>query len=335
MAALAATVLFTVAKAVGIGLVAGGAGALVGQAAQDLAKWAGKNGGEEVEKTIYDMINGAQTSEKIMGIDPYKTMWDNKMNNEEKKKFLEDLQKAIEEAPENSPRRYNAEQYYNKVLGWENQPLTQEEILKGIQQNPFYQRAQEHKEFAENIYNDAINKEGLWAENASITQPNNPQENEEEEKQPIVIPPSGENNSMIQDSTNNNIETNIGGLSAVDEWKKWAEEQRNALWAREDQIRKETQEREDNAWQRAVADMRKAGVNPNLVNAGPAASGGGITSATQMDMSTITNQMDIDAEKIQQLIDHAFEGKENEKQQFMDIFGDLLQTIVFSMVMRK
>lgn len=303
MAALAATVLFTVAKAVGIGLVAGGAGALVGQAAQDLAQWAGKNGGEEVEKTIYDTMNSAQGVENIMGIDPLKTKWDT-MNENEKTQWLEELQKAINEAPENSPRRYNAEQYYNKVLNWENQPSTQEKVNE---------------------------------ENATITQPSQPGNNEEkeEEKQPIIIPPVGGNNSMIQDSTNNNIETNVGGLSAVDEWKKWAEEQRNALWAREDQIRREVQQREDNALQRWTEDARKAGINANLaLGMQGSASGGGITSATQMDMSTITNQMDIDAEKIQQLIDHAFEGKENQKQQFMDIFGDLLQTIVFSMIMR-
>ena len=59
--------------------------------------------------------------------------------------------------------------------------------------------------------------------------------------------------------------------------------QQQAQWQREDSIRKETQEREDTAYQRAVADMKKAGINPNLMSVQPAASGGGIMTASQMD----------------------------------------------------
>lgn len=56
----------------------------------------------------------------------------------------------------------------------------------------------------------------------------------------------------------------------------------NKLWAREDKIRKETQEREDNAYVRAVRDMKNAGINPNLVGINPANSGGGMTSASNV-----------------------------------------------------
>ena len=63
---------------------------------------------------------------------------------------------------------------------------------------------------------------------------------------------------IIQDTTNDNVETSIGG-----NWQDWAKEMQERQWEREDAIRAETQAREDSAWQRAVADMQKAGVNPN------------------------------------------------------------------------
>lgn len=68
------------------------------------------------------------------------------------------------------------------------------------------------------------------------------------------------------------------------------------IWDREDAIRKETQEREDTAYQRAVADMRLAGINPNLTGVQPAQSGGGITNATTNE-SSINTQLQIIAQK--------------------------------------
>lgn len=45
---------------------------------------------------------------------------------------------------------------------------------------------------------------------------------------------------------------------------------------REDKIREKIQEREDNSYQRAVADMRAAGLNPATLTAGASAGGGGL-----------------------------------------------------------
>lgn len=137
-----------------------------------------------------------------------------------------------------------------------------------------------------------------------------------------VIPPTEQTPTIepsIKDETNLNLEGNIGWLDQIEKW-------RNEQWEREDQIRKETQEREDSAYQRAVKDMQKAGINPNLMNVNPASSGGGITQATGVDTSVLTNQMNIDLDKMQQIIDNAFKEDENAKDRFMDVFGEILKT---------
>lgn len=91
----------------------------------------------------------------------------------------------------------------------------------------------------------------------------------------------------IPDTTDQNVSTtiNASGYITPTEWFKWLEEDRAARWEREDTIRAETQAREDNAWQRGVRDMQLAGINPNLINATPAASGGGITNSSGIDYS--------------------------------------------------
>lgn len=81
----------------------------------------------------------------------------------------------------------------------------------------------------------------------------------------------------ITDTTDQNI------ISPIDQARQQALEDQKRLWEREDAIRKETQAREDSAWQRSVEDARKAGINPNLINLTPAASGGGITAGTPID----------------------------------------------------
>lgn len=64
-------------------------------------------------------------------------------------------------------------------------------------------------------------------------------------------------------------------------------------YSREDEIRKETQAREDTAYQRATEDMRKAGIDPNLHGVTQATSGGGITNASRNDMTYIQNLADM------------------------------------------
>lgn len=130
---------------------------------------------------------------------------------------------------------------------------------------------------------------------------------------------NGENAPIIQDTTNDNVETSIGG-----NWQDWAKEMQERQWEREDAIRAETQAREDSAWQRAVADMQKAGINPNLVNAGPAASGGGITSVTGIDYTVYEKEMEKETALLEQFIDNEFKASENQKNRLTDIIGRIL-----------
>lgn len=128
-----------------------------------------------------------------------------------------------------------------------------------------------------------------------------------------------ENAPIIQDTTNDNVETSIGG-----NWQDWAKEMQERQWQREDEIRAETQAREDSAWQRAVADMQKAGMNPNLVNAGPAASGGGITSATGIDYTVYEKEMEKELALLEQFIDNEFNASENQKDRLTNLIGRIL-----------
>ena len=101
------------------------------------------------------------------------------------------------------------------------------------------------------------------------------------------------------------------------------------LWEREDAIRKETQQREDTAYQRAVEDMRKAGINPNLVGVNQANSGGGIINATgqnllSTEMSGIVNQAIAE-------INNTVKADENQK----DRISDIIKTLAMFMLLKK
>ncbi len=167
--------------------------------------------------------------------------------------------------------------------------------------------------------------------NTPLYTENNGKNKDENNKTPIIGTPIPE----IKDETENNIETPIENTKTVDDWIKFMQEKQQAMWDREDKIRKETQKREDTAYQRAIKDMQRAGINPNLINVQPAESGGGITQASGMDMSTISSQMDIDLKEMQQLIDQAFEGKENEKDRFNTIFGNILSYVTMYLLFKK
>lgn len=116
---------------------------------------------------------------------------------------------------------------------------------------------------------------------------------------------------------------------------KWAEEQQAKEWAREDALRKETQEREDNAWQRAVKDMQAAGINPNLVNASAAASGGGITSATGLNMSQYETQANRLLEEWKTMVEQDFEKNENRKDRYNNIMKGLLNIATLGIFAKK
>lgn len=136
-------------------------------------------------------------------------------------------------------------------------------------------------------------------------------------------------NPQIKDETLNNIEQAINPSSVQDgslnELLNFALTQQQMQWQREDAIRKETQEREDNAITRKVEDMLRAGINPNLaLNMTGAESGGGIQQATGIDTALVRekmnelNEKDIETLKagfnksLQEII-NSFQGDQKEK----------------------
>lgn len=117
--------------------------------------------------------------------------------------------------------------------------------------------------------------------------------------------------------------------SNISDWEKAAaaaKAQRDEEWARADAIRKETQEREDNAVQRWVEDAKKAGVNVGALGAAnAAASGGGITSETgSVDYTMTEAQYNAEIELLMQEIDQKFQASQNEK----DRIKELIKTLI-------
>lgn len=157
----------------------------------------------------------------------------------------------------------------------------------------------------------------------------------EKEKTLPTIPPISEGlpSTEIKDETQTNIEQAINPTFDMQGMYDFILQQQQRQWEREDQIRAETQAREDNAWQRSVEDMRKAGVNPNLVNAGPAASGGGITQATGLDYSPWTAEINKQLALVEQEIENNFKGDENSKDRLTKGLTSLLQ--LFSLMALK
>lgn len=156
----------------------------------------------------------------------------------------------------------------------------------------------------------------------------------------------GEGAKMVIDEVNKkngNIDTpditegeyNLG----EDDFVKYLEGFQQKQWEREDAIRKETQLREDTAYERAINSMRRAGVNPNLIgNITPAASGGGTTNATGIDWNPYSDKTDAEIAKYQkemesklqkslQQIEQAFEKGENNKDRITDIITSLFDTL--------
>ena len=139
----------------------------------------------------------------------------------------------------------------------------------------------------------------------------------------------------IKDETNTNIETQLGSNVITDTGNTNGNNGNNAqdtlkeLWAREDEIRKETQAREDTAYQRAVEDMVKAGINPNLIPVNPAQSGGGVTAATGIEQAGYGTDVSAMIDLLSQEIENAFEGKENQKDRFNQILSSVLMALIF------
>ena len=126
----------------------------------------------------------------------------------------------------------------------------------------------------------------------------------------------------IPDKTDENVEYSINFQNYMD----FLLEQQQRQWEREDAIRAETQAREDNAYQRSVEDMLRAGINPNLVgNISPAASGGGITQATGLDMSILGKQIEAESNMLLKLIEQNWKGDQNDYDRIEGYITSVLQ----------
>lgn len=135
---------------------------------------------------------------------------------------------------------------------------------------------------------------------------------------------SSEQSGAIKDGTDENTgTTTITPMDWVAKIEEWRENDR----AREDQIRAETQAREDTAWQRGIEDLRKSGANINLMAAQPAESGGGITSATGVNTSALTNNMNNEIKEMLQILEQDFKGSENDKDRYMTAFSNLMSFV--------
>lgn len=104
--------------------------------------------------------------------------------------------------------------------------------------------------------------------------------------------------------------------------KHEAELDQAKLWDREDALREHIEQREDTALQRWVADARRSGINPNLaLGATGAASGGGITNASQKDYTLENTLLQGDIQKALDDLQRAFEKDENAKDRLNRIFS--------------
>ena len=148
--------------------------------------------------------------------------------------------------------------------------------------------------------------------------PQPPTEEKKDEEDKIGVP-------TITDKTEENIEQAINYGWNMDQWIAYMENAQKKQWEREDQIRQEGYEREDTAYTRAVADMKRAGINPNLMNVQPADSGTGITNATGMDYAGLTKQMETTTNLLMKMIDREFQGDENTKKNFTSLISAIIQ----------
>ena len=123
---------------------------------------------------------------------------------------------------------------------------------------------------------------------------------------------------------------------AKDKATEEAIKQRNEEWEREDNIRKETQEREDTTVQRYIEDAKKAGVNIAAMGVGQAPSGGGITSATgSMDYTKWETKYKADLELLMQTIDQNFQGSEAEKDRISELIGKVISGAMIAGGLKK
>ena len=151
-----------------------------------------------------------------------------------------------------------------------------------------------------------------------------------------ILNPGQNQEQEVQDKTDQNIEVGINGTGGANQSIfEFMEQQQKKQWEREDLIRAETQQREDTAYQRAVADMQAAGINPNLMNVSPASSGGGITSATGMNYTPWETVMKEQLALLEQEIENNFKGDENAKDRLIELIGKIANLYMLGGIMKR
>ena len=137
-----------------------------------------------------------------------------------------------------------------------------------------------------------------------------------------TVKPPTTNTPNLEDKTDENLQYSFSNQDYVDFLTQLRDEQ----WAREDEIRAETQAREDNAYSRAIEDLRNSGVNVNLLGSiSPAGSGGGITNATGMDTGMLEKQIDAETNLLIKTIEQNWKGEQNDLDRVIQSITSVLQ----------
>lgn len=142
--------------------------------------------------------------------------------------------------------------------------------------------------------------------------------------------------SLSGNKDKDNSSTDIDSINS--ELKESLSNDQKELWEREDEIRKHVEEREDSAYQRAVADMKKAGINPELLGVNPASSGGGITSASRLDNSLLNTDLSGAYSELIAQLNNNVKVDENQKDRILSIvnnFVDLAGRILMFKYLKK
>lgn len=143
------------------------------------------------------------------------------------------------------------------------------------------------------------------------------------DNQKDIIPPLDPNKNNT-DETGTQFGETIGTMD-YNSIFDWITKERDERWAREDAIRKETQAREDNAYERAISSLKRAGVNVNLLGSiSPADSGGGITTASGLNMELYKGELERNLLELEKMIEQSFKGDENEKDRVVEIIGKII-----------
>ena len=145
-------------------------------------------------------------------------------------------------------------------------------------------------------------------------------------------PPRTDTPPEIEDKTSENVETAIDNTDMLEMLIGLRDEQ----WKREDEIRNAVWAREDSAYSRAISDLRRSGVNVNLTGAQPAASGGGITNATGVDLGMLETALNNEGQTLIAMLNNEFKGDEATKDRIMQgitsaisLTGQIIMAYIF------